>query len=254
MLLFVTMILVGVLIGFTGAGGAGTVIAILTAIFGIPVHTALGTSLASMIFTSLSGTLSHFKAHNVVLKIGLITGLFGAIGSFIGAQIAGFIDEDILKYCTAGMMTFSAFLLWRRLFMIQRPSKTKTISKSVNNNTNLIAKGAFVGIITGCLSGFLGIGAAPFIQIGLLTIFGLTAKKAVGTTMLVILPIAFVGGFGYYIIGHLDIPLFIKVVCGTIIGSYIGAKLTAYANEVFLKVVMIAVPIASALLLIFGKQ
>ena len=39
MLLFVTMILVGVLIGFTGAGGAGTVIAVLTAIFSIPVHT-----------------------------------------------------------------------------------------------------------------------------------------------------------------------------------------------------------------------
>jgi uncharacterized membrane protein YfcA len=57
MLLFVTMILIGILIGFTGAGGAGTVIAVLTAIFGIPVHTALGTSLASMIFTSLSGTL-----------------------------------------------------------------------------------------------------------------------------------------------------------------------------------------------------
>jgi uncharacterized membrane protein YfcA len=254
MLLFVTMILIGILIGFTGAGGAGTVIAVLTAIFGIPVHTALGTSLASMIFTSLSGTLSHLKAHNVVLKIGIIIGLFGAIGSFIGAQIAGFIDEDILKYCTAGMMTFSAFLLWRRLFMTQRPSKTKATNTAVNHSTNLIAKGAFVGIITGCLSGFLGIGAAPFIQIGLLTIFGLTAKKSVGTTMLVILPIAFVGGFGYYIIGHLDIPLFIKVVCGTMIGSYIGAKLTAYANEVFLKVVMIAVPIASALLLIFGKQ
>lgn len=254
MLLFVTMILIGILIGFTGAGGAGTIIAVLTAVFGISVHTALGTSLASMIFTSLSGTLSHFKAHNVVLKIGAITGLFGAIGSFMGAQIAGFIDEDILKYCTATMMVFSAFLLWRRLFMVKRQSATKSASKQNDKSTNLIIKGAFVGVITGFLSGFLGIGAAPFIQIGLLTIFGLTAKKAVGTTMLVILPIAFVGGFGYYILGHLDIGLFIKVVCGTIIGSYLGAKFTAYVNEAFLKVVMIILPIASAVLLIFAKQ
>lgn len=199
MLLFVTMILIGMLIGFTGAGGAGTVIAVLTSLFGIPVHTALGTSLASMIFTSLSGTVSHFKSHNVVLKIGAITGSFGAIGSFIGAQIAGYIDENTLKYFTGAMMTFSALLLWRRLFMSKPKTTMKSTSKQAYKNSNLITKGAFLGIITGCLSGLLGIGAAPFIQIGLLTIFGLSAKKAVGTTMLVILPIAFVGGLGYYI-------------------------------------------------------
>lgn len=55
MYIILTMLLLGILLGFVGAGGAGFVIALLTLIFDIPIHTALGTSLAAMAFTTLSG-------------------------------------------------------------------------------------------------------------------------------------------------------------------------------------------------------
>lgn len=77
-----TMLVIGLLLGFVGAGGSGFIIAILTEVFGIPIHTALGTSLAAMVFTSLSGTLSHLRERNTMVKIGLATGLFGAVGAF----------------------------------------------------------------------------------------------------------------------------------------------------------------------------
>src|SRR5699024_5959387 len=83
-----------------------------------------------------------------------------------------------------------------------------------------------VGLVTGLLSGLFGIGSTPFIQIGLLTFFGLTVQEAAGTTMLVILPIALLGGLGYFSLGFIDIKIFLEVVGGTMIGSYIGAKFT----------------------------
>ena len=56
MLILLSMFGLGLAIGFVGAGGAGLVIAVLTVVFGIPIHTALGTSLGAMIFTTMSGS------------------------------------------------------------------------------------------------------------------------------------------------------------------------------------------------------
>ena len=66
MLIFLAMLLLGGIVGFVGAGGAGVTIALLTAFFGVPVHTALGTSLAGMMFTTLSGSVSHFREGNIL--------------------------------------------------------------------------------------------------------------------------------------------------------------------------------------------
>lgn len=59
----------------------------LTLLFHIPIHTALGTSLAGMAFTSLSGAYSHYREGNIQMKIGLIVGGFAAVGSFFGAKL-----------------------------------------------------------------------------------------------------------------------------------------------------------------------
>lgn len=106
-----------------------------------------------------------------------------------------------------------------------------------------------VGLVTGVLSGIAGIGAAPFIQIGLLVIMGLSIKKAVGTTMLVILPIAVAGGIGYYFQWYLNFLLLVEVLAGTMIGSYVGAKFTNLAPQPILKGAMVLMPIVAAAML-----
>lgn len=60
-MIFFTMILLGMLLGFAGAGGAGLTITLLTVGFDVPIHTALAVALSAMSFTMLSGTISHFR-------------------------------------------------------------------------------------------------------------------------------------------------------------------------------------------------
>ena len=48
--IIITMLVMGILLGFVGAGGAGFIIAILTLVFHIPIHVALATSLTTMAF------------------------------------------------------------------------------------------------------------------------------------------------------------------------------------------------------------
>jgi uncharacterized membrane protein YfcA len=64
MILF-TMFLMGIVLGFTGTGGSGFIIALLVVVYRIPIHTALGVSLASMIFSTLTGSISHIREGNV---------------------------------------------------------------------------------------------------------------------------------------------------------------------------------------------
>lgn len=244
------MFAMGVLLGFVGAGGAGFIIALLTVLFGVPIHTALGTSLAAMAFTTLSGAYSHFRQGNIALKTGILTGLFGAIGSYIGSQTAKWIPVYALHWLTAGMLFLSAVVLMIRLFVVQKRFENR--GQKDEAVRWMVPKAVLVGIVSGILAGTFGIGSAPFIQIGLLTVLGLSLKQSVGTTMLVILPIAFAGGVGYYTEGYLDIALLLQVLVGTMIGSYIGARFTNYAPQALLKSAMVLTPIAAATILLIS--
>lgn len=250
MVITLTMLLMGILLGFIGAGGSGFIIAILTVLFDVPIHTALGTALASMVFTTLSGTYSHFREGNISLKTGITVGLFGAVFSYIGSKLSGLIPVDLMHWLTGGMLLLSAIILVIRLFIFQRSTLTSE-KEGTKGRISFLRNAAAVGIITGLMSGTFGIGSAPFIQIGLLIVMGLSIRQSVGTTMLVILPIAVAGGIGYYFQGFLDFKLLLEVMAGTMIGSYVGAKFTALAPQPLLKSAMVLTPIiAGAILLI----
>ncbi len=251
MVVLLTMLVIGLLLGFIGAGGSGFIIAILSEVFDIPIHMALGTSLAAMVFTSLSGTISHLRERNTMVKIGLATGLFGAAGAFLGSRLASFIPENELEGFTAAMLILSAILLWIRVTVGFGKFATQHFAeKNRSSRSRFWLTAGGIGIITGLLSGVFGIGSTPFIQIGLLVFFGLSIQLSAGTTMLVIIPIALVGGIGYYSVGFLDLKLFAEVVIGTIIGSYIGAKFTTRLHPLVLKIAMVAVPLVGGVILL----
>ena len=52
-MLFLSMLLMGGIIGFVGAGGSGVIITLLVVGFGIPIHQALAVALGSMALTTL---------------------------------------------------------------------------------------------------------------------------------------------------------------------------------------------------------
>jgi len=253
MLVFLTMFMIGILLGFIGAGGSGIMIAVLTTIFGVSVHTALGTSLSAMVFSSLTGAYSHIRESNVVLRIGISTGLFGALGALIGSHTAQVVSGSGLKWLTASALSMSTILLWIRVFTKIGRSIANFKTQSSFSGAQFWFASSSIGVITGTMSGLFGIGAAPFIQVCLLIFFGLSVQKAAGTTMFIIIPIALMGGIGYYTIGYLDIWLFFKVVTGSMLGSYLGAKFTRRVNTMVLKVAMVTSPIAGAVLLLLGN-
>ena len=252
-ILFV-MFAMGCLLGFIGAGGAGVVIAVLTTIFGIPIHMALGTSLSAMAFTTLSGAYSHYREGNVMTKLGLAVGGFGAAGAFCGAKISVQIPGADMHWLTGGMLIFSAILMYIKIFHPHDGISSHVNSQQLTAGRRFWLMVVLAGVFNGILSGTFGIGATPFIQLTLLLVFGVTLHEAVGTTMLVILPIAVLGGFGYLTSGFLDPLLFLEVVAGLMSGAYVGAKFTNRLSPIVLKIALIAVPLVGAAMLFIGNK
>ncbi len=247
-----TMFILGLLLGFVGAGGAGVVVALLAAVFGIPIHVALGTSLGAMVFTTLSGAYSHYQEKNIAVRCGLAVGLFGALGAFLGAKAAGLLPAGDLKWLTAGMLFFSSIILAARLFFPQR-MYARAESLPAPTGARFWAAAGGVGVVAGLLSGTFGVGGTPYIQLGLLIFFGMSVQQAAGTTMLVTVPIALLGGVGYLTDGNLDLLLLAKVVAGLMTGTYIGAKFTRRLPPAVLKITLAIVPSLGGLLLLSGS-
>jgi uncharacterized membrane protein YfcA len=187
--------LAGLLAGLFGVGGGLIVVPGLLYIFhaqgvaeSVALHLALGTSLASIVLTSMSSLASHHR-HGAVdwALVGRITpGLI--IGTLFGAQLAGMIDAAPLKLFFIAFLLFAATQMW----LEYRPAPHRQPPGPVGMS------GA--GGIVGAVSALVGIGG------GTLTVpfqlwCNVSLHRAIGSSAAMGLPIAAAGAVGYVIAG-----------------------------------------------------
>lgn len=92
-----------------------------------------------------------------------------------------------------------------------------------------------LGLVSGTLSGMLGIGGGIILVPALNQIFEVPMNIAVGTSLLIIIPAAVSGSITHYTKGNLQIGLAVLVMIGAVVGSYFGARLAAAVPELVLK-------------------
>lgn len=241
---------VGVIIGFIGAGGAGVMVSILTLAFGLPIHTAVGTALGAMVFTTVSGSLSHFREGNVVIKPGVILGLGGMIGAIVGADLSQLVPERALQLSAGYALWFLSFLVWFRMVLGTRIKSTQE-GEDYDISTGQTAVGTGVGMAGGMASAFFGVGMAPFIQLALMTVMRLPLIQAVGTTMLALCFISTSGSLALLRHGDLSWTHLLGVTIGMTAGSFVGAKFTRRAPLNLLRFAVVATPFIGGATLIF---
>ena len=252
-MIFAGMLAMGFLLGFCGAGGSGMTIALLVAGYGVPMHEALAVAITAMIFTMISGTVSHLREGEVEVKMGLVIGGAGMVGAFVGAHVAHSLPTNELSFFTAMMMFLSAVIMYIRLYHKAWLDRRIHIRRTQPKGRELLVLGSVTGVVTGFLSGAFGIGATAFIQLALMIFFGVSLLKTVGTCMLVILPISIAGSAGYILNGHLDMGIFVQTFLGLVIGSFIGAKFTSLAPRPVLQAVVTATPLVGGLVIFFSR-
>jgi len=189
----------GLLSGLFGVGGGVIIVSILSFIFtGLHfpeaslMHMALGTSLATIIFTSLSSAWAHHKKANVdwtVLKQMAPALLIGTLlGSFIAAQL----HSAWLKGIFAGFLLLIALQL---LITSGRQLKLNHAPQPPNRVVNSLA-----GLLIGMVSSLVGIGGGT-LSVPYLTYSRLDIRRAIGTSAAIGFPIAIAGTLGFIFTG-----------------------------------------------------
>jgi len=109
-----------------------------------------------------------------------------------------------------------------------------------------------VGLAAGLLSGVFGVGGGVLIVPGLMWVVAMEQKRAHGTSLAAVLPIAVTGLATYLFYGNVDWFASGFLVLGALPGAVLGTKWLARANKRVLTWLFIAVALASAVRLFVG--
>ncbi len=238
------------MLGFVGAGGAGLAVALLTSVFDLSIHEAIGTALAAMFFVTISGAISHYREGNVSPRIGLTVGLSGMVGAVIGANIGLEIPAHTLKIAAGLALWALAALVWLRTRIVDRTVAAHDPALPVHSGRQ-VAMSVGLGVTGGTASGFFGVGMAPYLQLGLLTFLKLPLRQTVGTTMLTLVFVSASGALVLARHGDISTNHLIGTVIGLASGSFVGARYTKRAPRTVLRAAVVTVPIFAGAILLF---
>lgn len=221
---------VGFLAGLLGIGGGMTLVPILTAMFAAQqlapehsVHLALGTGMASVMFTSTASMREHHRHQAVDWAVvrrfapGLV------VGTLLSTVASGWVSQRVLAIAFAVIVFAGA----TQILLGRKPAAGRTLP----GTAGLL----FVGVLIGIVCGIVSAGGA-FLTVPFMLFCGVTMHIAIGTGAAIGIPIAVVGTIGFvlsglpvaglpsYSIGFVYLPALAALVVASIVTAPYGAR------------------------------
>lgn len=190
----------GVTAGLLGVGGGIVIVPVLWHMFDaigidedVRMHVAVGTSLATIIATSVSSVRAHHRRGAVDFALLRSWGIWIFLGVLAGTAIAGFVRGPVL---TAVFATVALIVSLHMGFGKQ----DWRIAESLPRNPGKAGLAAVIGAI----SAMMGIGGGT-LSVPILSLFGYPIHRAVGTAAAIGFIIGIPGTIGFIITG-LGVP------------------------------------------------
>ena len=236
-LLALTGVIAGVLAGLLGVGGGIVIVPVLYYIFSylgideaVRMHLAVGTSLATIIPTSIRSVMAHHKkgSFDAALFKKWAPGIF--CGVLFGTWLATQVEFTALA---------SVFAVVAMTVSIHMGFGSKTMQLA-DQPPGGIGSAALTGVI-GTLSAMMGIGGGT-LSVPIMTLFGIPIHRAVGTAAGLGMVIAVPGAIGFTIgglsaqglppfsFGYINWLGFALIVPATILTAPLGAHLAHSMN------------------------
>ncbi|WP_101048757.1 sulfite exporter TauE/SafE family protein [Macromonas nakdongensis] len=219
--------------GLLGIGGGMLYVPLLTWLFelqgfdrGTLLHLALGTSLTTIVFTSISSARTHHGKGNVDWSIvrGIAPGIVA--GGVVGGWLAKHLGTSTLALVFAVFVTYSAL----QMFLNAKPKPSRALPGALG----LMG----VGTVISTLSQLVGAGGG-FLSVPFMTWCNVNMHRAVGTSAAIGLPIAVVGTVAFFVsgrsalglppgsLGFIYLPALLGVLVPSVLMAPVGARLAA---------------------------
>ena len=248
----------GTLAGLLGIGGGLIIVPVLAGVFygfdyspEVVMHMAIGTSLATIVMTSVSSVRAHHRRGAVQWQAFAWMAPGIVLGAWLGVAVADALRGDTLR------VVFGLFELSVALYMwLDRPVCPK---RTLPGRLGLNAAGGVIGVV----SAIVGIGggtlAVPYLQW-----CNVAMRRAVATAAATGLPIAIAGALGYVVAGwgnpllpagttgYVYWPAFVGIVAASVLFAPLGAHLAHTLPARSLKRIFALFLAALGLWMLFG--
>ena len=240
--LIITGCIAGILAGLLGVGGGIIVVPVLFTMLGlinidesVRMHVAVGTSLASIVITSIISARSHHRRGAVDIDLLKRWGVWILLGSVAGTLIAGAVDGPILS------MVFAFVALAVAIYMA-----TTSADFRIRDSLPAGIGGKLSGFTIGGLSAMMGIGGGT-LCVPYFNAFGFPVHRAVGTAAAIGLVIALPATIGFVAtgwgipalpeasVGHVNLLGLILIAPFTSLTAPLGVRLAHRASAKTLK-------------------
>lgn len=243
-MLFTIGIVIGLLLGLTGAGGSVFAVPLLVMSAGISMNEAVGISLGAVATSTLYGSLSNAKHGRILWLPGLVlavSGVFTApLGKYFGSQLSDqwlVLGFSLLASIIGVRMWWTAksnpdnsrVVRGSNFTQVHTPSLFCAMSKTgqFELKPRCLSGLVFGGAVVGVLSGLFGVGGGFLIVPLIMALSAVSISQAVSTSLLII---TLISGSGF--VSHLLLSPEIAwvhlawVSAGGVAGMLIGQSLS----------------------------
>lgn len=251
-------VIVGLLVGMTGAGGGALMTPILILLFGVTPSTAVSSDIVASAIMKPFGGAIHFRRGTV--HMGLVGWL--CVGSVPAAFAGVFVDQSLgtgatmqqnIEYAMGAAVFLAACAMVAKLLIDS--AQQKKAGGVPQAEPEIVVKPVLtvlVGVFGGFVVGVTSVGAGSLMIVLLMMLYPrMSMRRLVGTDIVQSMPLVGAAAIGHALFGGLEFGLTASIVVGSIPGVIMGSLISSRAPNILLRPIIAFVLCASALKL-FG--
>lgn len=216
-----TGLIAGLFSGLFGVGGGTVILPLLTLWLRFDQRLAAGTSLAAIVPAASIGVISYAVTDAVAWLPALVLAVFAAIGAQLGTALLPAVSQRVLRWVFVAFLTIVVVSLF-----IVVPARDAAFELGWTSGIGL----GILGLITGVISGLIGVGGGVIIVPSLMLLFGMSDLVARGTSLLVMIPTAVSGLVGNLRTKNVDVRAAASVGLAACTTTALGAWLAKFID------------------------
>jgi uncharacterized protein len=266
LIILVVTFVAGLLGSLTGLGGGVVIIPVLTIVFKVDIHYAIGSSLIAVIATSSGAAAAYVKEGISNIRIGMFLEIATTAGAVVGAYLLSYTPVSVISVIFGTVLIFSSLMtLVRRSAEHIQEDNHNRLATALRLNGSYPANGqriryfvehvpgGFLMMVgAGMLSSLLGIGSGAFKVLAMDNMMKVPFKVSTTTSNFMIGVTAAASTVSYFRRGYIDPGLTFPIVLGVLCGATLGSRLLMRMQTKKLRIVFSVVIAALAIEMIYN--
>ena len=245
---------VGLLVGLTGVGGGALMTPLLISSFGVPAQVAVGTDLLYASITKTAGSWRHHLADHVDWPVVFRLAAGSLPAAAILLLVMAFLPVDTVALAHWIRMGLVVALPISGVAIVVHPWFTRSSPHDDQGDVPpRTLPTVLFGVVLGLLVTLTSVGAGAIGVTVLAALYPLLpARRLVGTDIAHAVPLTLLGGLGHLGLGNVDTGLLLALLCGSIPGILVGARLAGIVPDKLLRPIL-AVTLCYAAYALYNK-